>query len=109
MSLRGTILVGIAHGFINAPVVTHVGQSRLAKRVGAAPVTTSYRFLERGGHVAGPFLLAQFFLFWGQSAQIIMWIGAVTAALGLLFVLRGRLARVPSTAAGPTSALEASR
>lgn len=82
----GVILVGIAHGFINAPVVTHVGHSALATRIGATPVTTTYRFLERGGHIAGPFLVSQLFLLWGQGPHILAWIGIVTAAIGLLFI-----------------------
>jgi predicted MFS family arabinose efflux permease len=98
--IAGTILVGIAHGFINAPVVTHVGHSELAKRVGANPVTTSYRFLERTGHIAGPFVVAQLFLRWGQEAQIIAWIGVVIAILGLLFVIHNiRRARVVTSEA----------
>ena len=89
----GISLVGIAHGFINAPVVTHVTRSELAKRLGANPVTTAYRFLERGGHVAGPLLLSQFFLLWGQGAYIIGAIGVGTAVLGLLFVAHRLLPR----------------
>jgi MFS family permease len=83
----GVVVVGIAHGFINAPVVTHVGQSDLADRIGANPVTTTYRFLERIGHVAGPFLVSQLFLIWGQGLYILTWIGMVTAGLGVLFLL----------------------
>jgi len=83
----GVIMVGIAHGFINAPVVTHVGHSALATRIGATPVTTTYRFLERGGHIAGPFLVSQLFLIWGQGPHILAWIGIVTAAIGLLFIV----------------------
>jgi MFS family permease len=86
--LAGTILVGLAHGLINAPVVTHVAHLELASRVGANPVTTSYRFLERTGHVAGPFVVAQMFMLWGQDASIIAWIGIGTIVLGLLFVIR---------------------
>jgi dipeptide/tripeptide permease len=83
----GVVVVGIAHGFINAPVVTHVGQSDLADRIGANPVTTTYRFLERIGHVAGPFLVSQLFLIWGQGLYILTWIGITTAGLGVLFLL----------------------
>jgi hypothetical protein len=83
----GVVVVGIAHGFINAPVVTHVGQSDLADRIGVNPVTTTYRFLERIGHVAGPFLVSQLFLIWGQGLYILTWIGIVTAGLGVLFLL----------------------
>jgi hypothetical protein len=80
------LVVGLAHGFINAPVVTHVGQTALAKRIGANPTTTAYRFLERGGHVMGPVLLSQFFLIWGQGAPVIGAIGLAITMLGLVFV-----------------------
>ena len=84
----GVLTVGVAHGLINAPVVTHVAHSRLAAQIGANSVTTTYRFLERLGHVAGPFLVGQFFLIWGQNARILIWIGVATAILGVLFLVR---------------------
>ncbi len=84
--VAGVIIVGVAHGFINAPVVTHVAHSQLAARVGAVPATTAYRFLERIGHIAGPFLLSQLFLIWGQNMEVVGGIGIATAALGLIFV-----------------------
>src|SRR5207245_8879524 len=82
--VAGVIIVGVAHGFINAPVVTHVAHSQLAARVGAVPATTAYRFLERIGHIAGPFLLSQLFLVWGQYIEVVGGIGIATAALGFL-------------------------
>ena len=63
-------------------------------QIGANPVTTTYRFLERIGHVAGPFLVGQFFLIWGQSPHVLIWIGIATAALGLLFLIRSTPPRV---------------
>ena len=75
VAIVGIVLVGVAHGFINAPVVTHVGISELAGRIGAVPTTTTYRFLERAGHISGPFLVSQLFLIWGQGPYIIGWIG----------------------------------
>ena len=84
--IAGTTIVGFAHGFINAPVVTHVGQSELGTRIGAIPVTTSYRFLERAGHIAGPIIIGQIFLLFGQDATILIWVGAFVATLGILFV-----------------------
>ncbi len=97
----GVVIVGIAHGFINAPVVTHVGQSDLAERIGANPVTTTYRFLERIGHVAGPFLVSQMFLTWGQTPQIVAGIGIATAVLGIFFLWRNYLPRRPHMRAEP--------
>ena len=84
----GVVLVGSAHGFINAPVVTHIAHSELAKQIGANPATATYRFLERLGHVAGPIMVAQLFLIWGQTAHIIAWMGIVTMILGIFFILR---------------------
>jgi predicted MFS family arabinose efflux permease len=92
--IAGVLIVGLAHGFINAPVVTHVAHSHLAAQIGANPVTTTYRFLERIGHVAGPFLIGQFFLIWGQSAHILIWVGVATAMLGFLFLIRSAPPRV---------------
>jgi MFS family permease len=90
----GVIFVGLAHGFINAPVVTHVAHSALAKKIGANSVTTTYRFVERIGHVAGPALVAQLFLIWGQSPQILTGIGIVTATLAFFFLVRSSPPRV---------------
>ncbi len=84
----GVATVGIAHGFINAPVVTHVADSEMAAKIGQSSVTATYRFLERIGHVAGPMIVGQMFLYWGQSALNLMWIGVVIALLGILFLSR---------------------
>jgi hypothetical protein len=81
------LLIGIAHGGINAPVITHIAQSELAGRIGANPATTAYRFLERVGHVAGPLLLGQLFLFWGQSPNILAWVGFAVTTLGFAFLI----------------------
>ncbi|HVO95305.1 MAG TPA: MFS transporter, partial [Terriglobales bacterium] len=86
VAIVGVSVVGIAHGFINAPVVSHVGHSALAKRIGANPAMTAYRFVERGGHVSGPLLVSQFFLIWGQGPVVIGGIGLATALLGLVFL-----------------------
>jgi len=66
--------------------VIHVGQSELGMRIGVIPVTTSYRFLERAGHIAGPIIIAQIFLVFGQDATVLVWIGAGITSLGLLFI-----------------------
>jgi MFS family permease len=95
VAIVGIVLVGVAHGFINAPVVTHVGISDLAGRIGAVPTTTTYRFLERAGHISGPFLVSQLFLIWGQGPYIIGWIGVFITMLGLLFAIQVFRPRTP--------------
>ena len=86
--IAGVAVVGIAHGFINAPVVTHVANSRVAAATGETSATAAYRFLERIGHVAGPFIVGQLFVFSGQNPMMIAWIGGVIALLGVLFLIR---------------------
>ncbi len=100
--IAGVITIGLAHGFVNAPVVTHVAHSELASRIGANPVTTAYRFLERIGHVAGPMMIGQMFLIWGQSPRILAWIGIGVVVLGLLFIIRPSSERMD--AIGPEAA-----
>ena len=86
--LLGVAVVGIAHGFINAPVVTHVARSRLAILLGESSVTATYRFLERVGHIAGPILMGQLFLLSGTGPNVLGYIGFGVAVCGVLFVLR---------------------
>jgi len=99
----GVILVGLAHGFINAPVVTHVAHSPLAKEIGANSVTTTYRFVERIGHIAGPMLVAHLFLIWGQSPHVLTGIGIVTTVLAFLFLVRTSPPRVRTVGSEATS------
>lgn len=86
--IAGVVLVGLAHGCINAPIVTHVAELEVSSRIGVEAVTTTYRFLERVGHALGPVLVAQLLLFNGQDTRAVAWLGAAVVALGLLFAVR---------------------
>ncbi len=78
--------VGIAHGFINAPVVTYIAGTKLAGTIGQAAATSTYRFLERIGHVAGPMIVGQMFFWFSNDWSAIGFIGAAIVLLGLLFL-----------------------
>jgi hypothetical protein len=86
--IAGVAIVGIAHGFINAPVVTHVANSELAAATGETSATAAYRFLERIGHVAGPFIVGQLFIFSGRDPMVVTWIGGAVVLLGVLFLAK---------------------
>ena len=86
--ILGVGIVGIAHGFINAPVVTHVAESALAEKIGAGSLTATYRFLERIGHIAGPIVISQLFLLGGQEAKLMLWVAAAITLFGLIFLFR---------------------
>lgn len=93
--VAGVITIGIAHGFINAPVVTHVADLELSARIGVSAVTATYRFLERIGHAIGPIIVSQLFFFGGDSAVVVAWVGAAVLVLGLLFVAGAPRDRTP--------------
>jgi len=86
--ITGVAIVGVAHGYINAPVVTHVANSELAAATGETSATAAYRFLERTGHIAGPFIVGQLFILSGQDPMVIAWIGGAIALLGVLFLIK---------------------
>ncbi|MCA0399645.1 MAG: MFS transporter [Proteobacteria bacterium] len=81
----GVSIIGIAHGFINAPVVTHVAESRIAAELGVSNVASTYRLVERFGHMLGPVLMGQAFLYFGASWETIGWVGAGVLLLTVLF------------------------
>ena len=82
--IAGVLILGLAHGFINAPVVTHVADTASATQIGRSSATATYRFLERIGHVAGPILIAEIFILTRHDPLTIAYIGAAVAVLGLL-------------------------
>ena len=92
--IAGVATIGVAHGFINAPVVTHVAESDFGNRIGKSAATATYRFLERVGHIAGPIIVGQFFLIYGQDAGVLTWVGIFVCLAGLLFI---SLYRQPQT------------
>jgi predicted MFS family arabinose efflux permease len=96
--LIGIVVVGTAHGFINAPVITHIADSELSTRVGANAVTAAYRFLERGGHIAGPIVMGQLYLIGGVNPGVLAWCGAAVALFGILFLIRGPSSAMPQGA-----------
>lgn len=84
----GTLLLGLAHGCINAPIITHVSQTSAAQSLGAPGTAALYRVLERIGHVAGPLIVAQMFvLAGGAGTQVLLWVAAGVLTLAALFAL----------------------
>lgn len=59
------LVMGISHGLINAPVVTHVVTS--TQGANANSVASTYRFLERLGHVLGSIVVGALLTHLGHS------------------------------------------
>jgi len=96
----GVAITGLSHGFINAPVVTHIDESSLAEEIGARTATATYRLMERVGHIAGPVLIGQLFIISGQDAKVLAWVGGVVMIFGLIFFVSSAEPRTPAYAPG---------
>lgn len=83
----GTLLLGLAHGCINAPAITYIAGTGAADALGANGATALYRVVERAGHVLGPLLTGQLLLLTGGGAQVFLWIGGGLLLCLLLFLL----------------------
>lgn len=88
--VAGIAVVGLAHGLINAPVVTHVTETRAAAQIGTGAVAAAYRFLERAGHTLGPLIMGQLFIALGHTPMVLTWVALGILFLGLLFTLQMR-------------------
>jgi hypothetical protein len=84
--IAGVVIVGIAHGYINAPVVTHITNSPMAGAMGMTSAAAGYRLLERLGHVAGPIILGQVFAIFGASWSVLGAIALAIFILGAIFI-----------------------
>lgn len=98
----GVVIIGIAHGFINAPIVTHVADTQAARTVGATSAAATYRLLERAGHVLGPVFMMQIFGLMGVSWTAFAAIALAILVMAMLFQLSGRASRAPRP--NPTAA-----
>lgn len=88
--LFGIVILGLAHGLINAPIVSHVASLPVGDQIGVSSLTATYRFLERIGHVAGPLLVGQLFILVGEDAIVLAWSGWAIAAFGLVYLWLNR-------------------
>jgi predicted MFS family arabinose efflux permease len=83
--ISGIFILGLAHGMINAPMVSFVASTAAAERLGRSTANSIYRFVERLGHMAGPILISQLLFVGQQNAIAIMWVGLPIVVLGVFF------------------------
>ncbi len=83
----GSAIIGLAHGLINAPVVTHITETAIADAVGQGQTAAAYRLLERAGHMIGPVIVGQLFIAFGTTPVAFAWLGVAFAILAAAFHL----------------------
>lgn len=100
LAIAGMFVLGISHGFINAPVVTHVSETPVSIAVGKQVSVATYRLLERIGHVCGPIIVANLLFAMDENPIALAYIGGAVLVLGLLFALpvgRKQTTLIPET------------
>ena len=85
--MAGMFILGFSHGFIHAPIVTHIADTKVARTLGQAGVTSFYRFLERLGHVTGPLIISSILLAMNESTLAISVVGFAVMIFGALFMV----------------------
>ncbi len=83
--IGGMTTLGLAHGFIHAPIVTYITDCQAAQYLGKTSVASLYRLLERTGYVMGPILVSALLVLNQESAFTISWLGVATIVSGFLF------------------------
>jgi hypothetical protein len=99
--IAGTLTLGIFHGFINAPVITHINNTSVTGIIGRNATTSLYRTIERVGQIFGPFAMSQLLLLYQGGPYAYTMMGLVTVLFGLVYLItfRGKSpARQPSEA-----------
>jgi len=90
--LVGVLIVGLGHGFVNAPIITYVGATEAARRLGEAPVTAFYRLIERVGHIGGPLVVGQLYFFFDRSPALLTGLGLLILVFAALFLVAPKVA-----------------
>jgi hypothetical protein len=88
--IGGLLILGIAHGFIQAPVITYLAGTPAAAQIGRTSVISLYRLLERIGNIGGPLLVSQLLLWNQESPGTLSWIGGAFLLFGVLFAIGRR-------------------
>jgi len=89
--LGAMLLLGFAHAFIHAPIISFVTECEVPKELTKARVTAAYRFIERIGHAAGPAIAAQIILYTHGSMSTFALLSIFILIVAITFiVLPGR-------------------
>lgn len=83
--ILGVLLLGLSHGFVHAPIVTHITRVPVSAMLGRTVAASIYRFMERSGHVLGPLLFGYFFLREGTQISSIYYVAIMVGVCSLLF------------------------
>jgi small-conductance mechanosensitive channel len=74
--------------------LSHIADTKVARTLGQAGVTSFYRFLERLGHVTGPLIISSILLAMNESTLAISVVGFAVMIFGVLFMVGAKQGRI---------------
>jgi len=86
-ALAGMIAIGCGHGFIQAPVISYITDTRVADTLGQSTTTSFYRLFERFGNIGGPIVIGLLLSVNNYKAVTITWVGIAVIIFAFLFYL----------------------
>lgn len=84
----GSMVLGLAHGFIAAPITTHISETRTSAILGKGPSISVFRLFERAGNILGPLIVGQLLVMGSYNPMVLIFLGGFIIICGLLFVIR---------------------
>ena len=87
MPATGIFMMGLFHGLIHAPIVSHVISLPVSKNLGRDFTSSTYRFLERSGHPLGPIIVGLLMTVSHSNPDLLLVVGCAAASMGLIFLV----------------------
>lgn len=89
----GVLVLGLAHGFIAAPITTHISETRTSAILGKGPAISIFRVFERAGNILGPLIVGYLLLLTRYNPLVLSCIGGFILVCGVLFMIRSDSAK----------------
>ncbi len=90
LSVVGLTFLGLAHGCTHAPTITFISRVEAATKLGTSVATSTYRIVERLGHVSGPLIVGLLFQGTQTSPLSLCALGLGTLCCAFLFLFRSQ-------------------
>ncbi|RLB93452.1 MAG: hypothetical protein DRH26_03810, partial [Deltaproteobacteria bacterium] len=95
--VTGSLILGLAHGLIAAPITIHISDTRTSAILGKGPSISIFRVFERTGNILGPLIMGQLLVISGYNPLVLSFMGGFIIICGLLFIIRSTSGKTAMT------------
>jgi ABC-type uncharacterized transport system substrate-binding protein/MFS family permease len=94
LMVLGSFVLGLSHGFIAAPIATHISETRTSAILGAGPSISVFRVFERAGNILGPLIIGQLLIVSSYNALVLSFMGGFIIICGFLFLVKSSSGKI---------------